>query len=153
MRRAGVTLERQGESVTEAEVEKIFGSLKPLASADLLIGSWNGAGVQTGNKGNESLMQIRWVGKDFRGVDDVDPIMVLGDKDQRVWSEEWGHASLRKMVFRGVTSIAMIYDTKPIFDHFRYVNDDLVMGAMDSPKVMGTESTFYFYLSRRKGDD
>lgn len=53
------------------------------------------------------------------------------------------------MVFRGVTSIAMIYDTKPIFDHFRYVNEDLVMGAMDAPKFMGTESTFYFYLSRR----
>lgn len=89
-----MTLEREGESVTEAEVEKIFGSLKPLASADLLIGSWNGAGVQTGNKGNENLMQMRWVGKDFRGVDDVDPIMVLDDKEQRVWSEEWGHASV-----------------------------------------------------------
>lgn len=54
------------------------------------------------------------------------------------------------MVFRGVTSTAMIYDIKPIFDHFRWVNEDLVMGAMDCPKLYGTESTFYFYLTRRK---
>ncbi|KAI4175717.1 MAG: hypothetical protein LQ348_006118 [Seirophora lacunosa] len=44
------------------------------------------------------------------------------------------------MVFRGVTSTAMIYDIKPIFDHFRRVNEDLVMGAMDCPKLYGTES-------------
>ncbi|KAL8909664.1 MAG: hypothetical protein Q9171_004970 [Xanthocarpia ochracea] len=151
--RAGVTLEKKGESVTEAEVAKVFDSLKPLASADLLIGSWNGAGVKTGHKTAENLMRVRWVGNDFRGVDDVNPIMVLNDKDQRVWGEEWGHASLRKMVFRRVTSIAMIYDTQPIFDHFRYVNEDFVMGARDFPKLMGTQGTFYFYLSRRKGGD
>ena len=47
----------------------------------------------------------------------------------------------------------MIYDDKPIFDHFRYVNEDLVMGVIDSPKMnkaMGTEMMFYFYLRRRK---
>lgn len=52
------------------------------------------------------------------------------------------------MVFRGVASAAMIYDTKPIFDHFRYVNEDMVLGAMDCPKVMGPQ-TYYFYLTRR----
>ena len=53
------------------------------------------------------------------------------------------------MVFRGVTSTAMIYDTKPIFDHFRYVNENMVLGAMDCPKVM-PGGTFYFFLTRRK---
>lgn len=124
---------------------------------------------------------LRWAGKDFRGVDDVDPIMVLDEEGKRSWSEEWGHASvsrfpltcfavvrmvvwcvsggattdvrqLREMVFRGVASVAMIYDTKPIFDHFRYVDEDNVMGAMDAPKVMGDNGTFYFYLSKRKGE-
>lgn len=55
------------------------------------------------------------------------------------------------MVFRGVTSTAMIYDIKPIFDHFRYVSEDVVMGAMDCPKVFGPElGIFYFYLTKRK---
>jgi hypothetical protein len=53
------------------------------------------------------------------------------------------------MVFRGVTSAAMIYDNKPIFDHFRYVGEDLVMGAMECPKLMGDAGTYYFYLIRR----
>ena len=61
-------------------------------------------------------------------------------------------AQLREMVYRGVTSAAMIYDIKPIIDHFRFVTEDIVLGAMDAPKVMGTESVFYFFLKRRKGE-
>lgn len=58
------------------------------------------------------------------------------------------YGKLREMVFRGVTSTAMIYDEKPIFDHFRYVDENIVAGAMDCPKVFGSESTYYFYLTR-----
>lgn len=55
------------------------------------------------------------------------------------------------MVFRGVVSTTMIYDIKPIFDHFRYVNEDLVMGAMDCPKLFPKElGTFYFYVTKRR---
>jgi hypothetical protein len=43
----------------------------------------------------------------------------------------------------------MIYDDKPIFDHFRYVTDGLVAGAMDAPKVFDTKGTYYFFLRRR----
>ena len=58
---------------------------------------------------------------------------------------------LREMVFRGVTSTAMIYDGRPIVDHFRYVSEDVVMGAMDCPKVEAMQpGTFYFYLTRGK---
>jgi hypothetical protein len=44
----------------------------------------------------------------------------------------------------------MIYDNRPIFDHFRYVNEDMVLGIMDCPKVMGADSFYYFFLTRRK---
>ena len=57
---------------------------------------------------------------------------------------------LREMVFRGVTSTAMIYDTRPILDHFRYVSEDMVLGAMECPKVKGPGGTYYFFLTRRK---
>ncbi|KAL8731040.1 MAG: hypothetical protein Q9166_003691 [cf. Caloplaca sp. 2 TL-2023] len=143
----------KGNELTEAEAEKIFAALKPLPSREFLFGSWNGGGFQTGHPGNKALKETRWAGKDFRGIDDVDPIMILDDKDRRIWNAEWGHASLREMVFRGVTSVAMIYDNKPIFDHFRYVNEDNVMGAMDAPKVMGSDGTFYFYLTKRKSPE
>lgn len=50
------------------------------------------------------------------------------------------------MVFRGVLSTVMIYDDRPIFDHFRYVDDNLVAGVMEGKAVEGGD--FYFYLTR-----
>lgn len=135
--------------VSEAEVEKIFNALKPIKRS-FLIGEWNGGSFDTGHPVHKSLKRIGWAGKDFRSDDDVDPIMVLDDAGKRVYNDQWGHASLREMVFRGVASAAMIYDTRPIFDYFRYVNEDTVLGAMDCPKVMSADGTYYFFLTRRK---
>ncbi|KAL8707751.1 MAG: hypothetical protein Q9220_007271 [cf. Caloplaca sp. 1 TL-2023] len=138
-------------AISEKDAEELFNSLKPLNDAGFMLGSWLGGGIETGHPGNESMRKLRWAGKDYRSIDDGDPIMVLNEKNERVWNEDWGHASLREMVFRGKTSVAMIYDIKPIFDHFRYVNEDLIMGAMDAPKVMDPSlGTFYFSLKRRK---
>jgi hypothetical protein len=43
----------------------------------------------------------------------------------------------------------MIYDQFPIIDHFRYVNSDMVAGAMDT-KQFGDAGVYYFYLRRIK---
>lgn len=40
----------------------------------------------------------------------------------------------------------MVYDNLPIIDHFRYVNDKMLAGAMDSKNTEG--GVFYFYLYR-----
>jgi hypothetical protein len=40
----------------------------------------------------------------------------------------------------------MIYDDRPVFDYFRYVNDDMVAGIMEGKELGG--SLFYFYLKR-----
>ncbi|KAM3064653.1 hypothetical protein ACMFMG_011964 [Clarireedia jacksonii] len=138
----------KGGTITESEAATIFDSLPP-TKPSLLIGSWEGRSLDTGHPGHQKLTSLRWAGKEFRGVDDADPIVVYDAAGQRVVQEDWGHASLREMVFRGVTSAAMIYDNKPIFDHFRYATEDLVMGAMDCPKVMGDAGTYYFCLTRR----
>ena len=39
----------------------------------------------------------------------------------------------------------MIYDDRPVFDHFRYIDDNLLAGVMDG-KELGKE--FYFYLKK-----
>lgn len=54
---------------------------------------------------------------------------------------------LREVKFRGVVSTGMIYDKFPIVDSFRFVTDDVVMGAMDS-KDLKEKGTYYFYLTR-----
>jgi hypothetical protein len=39
----------------------------------------------------------------------------------------------------------MVYDSQPIFDHFRRISDRIVMGAMDRK---GEKAPGYFYLVR-----
>ncbi|OGM49832.1 hypothetical protein ABOM_001481 [Aspergillus bombycis] len=134
--------------VPESTVEKVYNQLKPVAPS-FLIGKWDGGDIDTGHIGHKLLKEMRWAGKEFRSVDDGDPIMVYDAEGNRVWKKDWGHCSLREMVYRRVTSTTMIYDEKPIFDHFRYVSDNMVAGAMDTPKLFGPQGTYYFYLTRR----
>lgn len=39
----------------------------------------------------------------------------------------------------------MVYDDRPILDHFRLVTDDLMVGVMEG-KGLGDDGPFYFYL-------
>lgn len=77
------------------EVQAIYDGLKPI-EPDFLIGKWTGGGIDTGHPVNKLLGEAKWAGKDFRTVDDVDPIMVYNDKGERVFFEERGHAQVRE---------------------------------------------------------
>ncbi|MGA8046787.1 MAG: DUF4334 domain-containing protein, partial [Dermatophilaceae bacterium] len=54
-------------------------------------------------------------------------------------------ARLRMVEYRGVVTGTMIYDALPIKDHFRAVDDDTLLGAMD---LRGLEDPFLFVLRR-----
>ncbi|MEZ2224332.1 DUF4334 domain-containing protein [Rhizobium sp. RCC_161_2] len=54
-------------------------------------------------------------------------------------------ASLKAVPFHGVTSAAMAYDTQPIVDHFRKVDDNRLMGAM---VIKGDDRVYFFELER-----
>jgi hypothetical protein len=47
--------------------------------------------------------------------------------------------------YRGVVSGTMVYDALPINDHFRAVDDDTLLGAMD---LRGLADPFLFVLRR-----
>lgn len=49
-------------------------------------------------------------------------------------------------MFRGVTSTAIIYDEKPIFDHFRFMSENAVIAAMDKPKLFGARARTTSFL-------
>ena len=55
-------------------------------------------------------------------------------------------ARLRMVTYQGVSSAAMIYDQKPIIDHFRRIDDQRIMGLMD---LKGDPTPFFFLLERR----
>lgn len=125
-------------------VHQLFDSLEPIETS-FLRGEWEGGLVRTGHPGEQQLAAARWVGKTFHHDDDVDPIIVSDAQGRRVASPMMGKASLRMVRYRGVSTATMIYDQHPIFDHFRKVDDDLVLGVMDRK---GDASPLFFYLRR-----
>lgn len=54
-------------------------------------------------------------------------------------------ARLRDIEFRGVSSAAMVYDHLPTIDHFRRVDEDTLLGAMD---MRGMPEPYFFILAR-----
>jgi hypothetical protein len=56
-------------------------------------------------------------------------------------------ARLRMTEYRGVVSATMIYDSLPINDIFRKVNDDTVLGVMDLRFIPQP----FFFVLRREG--
>ncbi|MBE9156604.1 DUF4334 domain-containing protein [Nodosilinea sp. LEGE 06152] len=56
-------------------------------------------------------------------------------------------ARLRLTHYRGKVSATMIYDTLPISDIFRKINDNTMLGLMD---LKGTEQPFFFVLRREQ---
>lgn len=54
-------------------------------------------------------------------------------------------ARLRMVEYRGVMTASMVYDALPVIDHFRLVDEDTVVGAMD---MRGWDRPFMFALHR-----
>ncbi|MEV5832329.1 DUF4334 domain-containing protein [Nocardia sp. NPDC052112] len=54
-------------------------------------------------------------------------------------------ARLRDIEYRGVVSVAMVYDQLPIIDHFRRVDIDTLLGVMD---MRGMAEPYFFVLRR-----
>lgn len=60
-----------------------------------------------------------------------------------------GHcARLRAVEHRGTVGAAMVYDHLPIIDHFRRLDDDVLLGAMDQ---RGADEPYFFLLRRDPG--
>lgn len=54
-------------------------------------------------------------------------------------------AKLKRLAFEGVLSAAMVYDRKPITDHFRRIDGDRLMGMM---LIEGDARRYFFELQR-----
>lgn len=71
----------------------MFDQLKP-AHAEFMLGKWDGFAINTGHSSLEQ--QFKWAGKDFRSLDDVDPVMVWEEDGRRTWNSDFGHAQVRR---------------------------------------------------------
>jgi hypothetical protein len=72
-------------------------------------------------------------------------VVVLGRLLLPLLSTRRPQARLRRVDYRGVSTATMIYDAQPINDHFRRLDADTLLGAMD---LRGMPEPFFFLLRR-----
>lgn len=132
-----------------AELDELWAGLATLRPEELL-GSWRGAGLDTGHPAQRLLTSLRWHGKRFHALDRVDPIVCRDEAGALVANEAAakGAASLWSVEFRGEVTATMVYDGQPILDHFKRVDDDTLMGIMNGTGVLHEGQHYYFVLRR-----
>lgn len=142
------TFDRLAASATPIPAHELFALFDGADAIDetaFMHGEWSGGVFKSGHPGEAQLAAIGWVGKRFTHDDDVDPIVGLDAAGRRAANPVMGKASLRLVVYRDLPTATMIYDKHPIFDHFRRLTDELVIGVMDRK---GEASPLFFYLQR-----
>lgn len=128
------------------DAHALFDALDPVA-CDEMLGDWDGGVIVTGHPGEQQLGALGWIGKSFRDRNDVDPIVCRGADGGREANPVLGAASLRAVEHRGVVTATMVYDKHPVFDHFRRVDGDTVLGLMDRKG----DAPLFFWLRRSAG--
>jgi hypothetical protein len=137
-------LTERTERVPLDDLFAFFDSLEAV-EPDAMLGHWEGGVFNTGHPGERQLTLIHWAGKSFRGRNDVDPIVSKDAAGRRKANPVLGGACLRAVEYRGVVTATMVYDQHPIFDHFRRITRDRVLGVMDRK---GEDVPLFFWLRR-----
>lgn len=142
---------REGPA-TPADLADLWAGLRPVTVAEVL-GSWRGGDFATGHPASQLLTSLGWHGKRFDGPRDAHPL-ICRDADGSLRSETaaagGGLASLWPIEVDGEVTATMVYDALPVFDHFKRVDDDALLGLMDGKlaPLFGTAERYWFWLER-----
>lgn len=122
-------LTRRTDRIDDAELDAFWATLVP-ATVEFMIGEWKGGEFDTGHKANGFMKRLNWFGKTFVSAADAKPLVCLDAEGNRFSNTEAmnGEASLWMEEFRGETVASMVYDGKPVHDHFKVVDDNAVIG-------------------------
>ena len=163
-----------GRHSTPAQMLATFGAAEEV-SLDFMTGRWGGVEVFTGHRLNGLLTAAGWYGKEFLGSRRVHPLLLYNRRRTGVFAlnpafvplwftpPKWKvlHALLNlarpvmetsspkagmdMMEVYGKRTATLIYDDKPIRDHFVRLDDDTLLGLMDRK---GERDPFFFFLHR-----
>ncbi|WP_454792819.1 DUF4334 domain-containing protein [Mycolicibacterium lutetiense] len=139
---------REGQ-IPDAELDAFWALLRP-AGIDFMLGEWKGGEFQTGHKANGFMNRLNWFGKTFRSAAEAQPLVCLDADGNKFSNTEAmnGEASLWLEEFRGEVTATMVYDGRPVHDHFKVVDDHTVMGIMNGKGAVVDGRYLYFYLQR-----
>ncbi|QNG18867.1 DUF4334 domain-containing protein [Rhodococcus triatomae] len=143
-------LVRSGHRLDSAELDALWARLD-VAETGLFTGLWRGGAFDTGHRAAAMLGKSGWYGKRFDALMDVKPL-ICRDEDGALYSDTTagrGEASLWMVEFRGEVTATMVYDGMAVFDHFKKVDEDTVMGIMNGKGfALDGGKPFYFWLAR-----
>ncbi|MFL6159882.1 MAG: DUF4334 domain-containing protein [Marmoricola sp.] len=136
-------------------LDELWADLPVLAAEDML-GAWRGGDFTTGHPASALLSTIGWHGKRFDSLLDGHPLICRGEDGELYSNTKYaggGYSSLWDVGFRGETTATMVYDAMAVFDHFKSVDDQTVMGIMNGKleAAFGTADPYYFWLEREQG--
>ncbi|NBE83433.1 DUF4334 domain-containing protein [Micromonospora rubida] len=142
-------LRRQDGRVPAVELDEIWAALDTVRPEEIL-GAWKGGEFDTGHPLNGRLDQVRWYGKTFVTRTDAKPLICRDDNGELYSNTVLGkgEASLWTVEFRGESTATMVYDGQPIFDHFKRVDENTLMGIMNGKHFSVHGPFFYFLLDR-----
>ncbi|WP_333620185.1 DUF4334 domain-containing protein [Dietzia sp.] len=145
---------RKADPAQVDELDSLWAELD-VASVEEMIGHWSGGDFATGHPASKLLDAIGWHGKWMDSRSDVTPIVVRGQGgalEANSKAAGGGEASLWSIEFRGEYTATMVYDAMPVFDHFKKVDADTVVGVMNGKleAAFGSGELYYFWLEREK---
>ena len=129
-------LRTEGGKVAPAELDEIWAALDTVRPEEIL-GNWRGSEFDNGHPACGTLASLGWYGKTFNSVMDAKPLIMRGPNGELFSNVEIGkgEASLWMIEFRGEYTATMVYDGIPVFDHFKRVDADTLMGVMNGKSV------------------
>jgi hypothetical protein len=152
-RKTFAELTSRTDEIPDATLDAFWATLEP-TTIEFMIGEWKGGEFATGHRANGFMKRLNWFGKTFVSAADAKPLVCFdaeGNKFSNVEAMN-GEASLWLEEFRGELTASMVYDGRPVHDHFKKVDDDAVMGVMNGKGALDTSSGsprhLYFYLER-----
>lgn len=134
------------------ELDAIWTRL-PVCEVEQILGDWSGAALYTGHPLERALHAASWHGKRLHSPWEVDPL-ICRDDSGALFSDiklGKGRATLWPVGFRGGVTATMVYDGQPVFDHFKRVDDDTLLGIMNGRPELVLDADgrhFYFLLDR-----
>lgn len=142
-------LKKRDDQIAESELDEFWATLPP-AGLQFMLGEWQGGEFQTGHKANGFMKRLNWFGKTFHSADDAKPLVCLDADGNKFSNTEAmnGEASLWLEEFRGEATASMVYDGRPVHDHFKVIDDNAVLGIMNGKAAVVDGKYLYFYLER-----
>lgn len=138
---------------------RLFDQLEEVGLEELL-GTWEGMEFRTGHPLDGVLKKLNWYGKAFHDAENVDPLLFESPTGgifpvdpvpvmdgRKLVKAASGKARMRMVLHRGKFSAAMVYDNLPIMDHFRKVEDGILLGMMDEKAA---KAPYFFVLKKNK---